>query len=86
MGDAVLEDAPKQKSDIPSVVAGFDKLPDTARVRADVVAALLGGVSDTTLWRWERAGHIPPSQRRGRIRTWSAGAIRKTLAAEAETA
>lgn len=70
---------PIRQSGVPSGVANFDALPDAARIRKDVVAILLGGVSDTTLWRWERVGRIPKSQRRGRVSTWSAGDVRKVL-------
>ena len=40
------------------------KLLGTRRISVDEFSEILG-VSRTTLWRWERAGQIPPKRRFG---------------------
>lgn len=59
----------------------FDTLPDSARVRSDVVLALSGAKSLVTLWRWEKSGILPASRKvaGSRNKTWSAGEIRRAL-------
>lgn len=42
----------------PAALAQFDDLPDSAHVRALVVAGL-HGVSVATVWRWVQAGRLP---------------------------
>lgn len=60
---------------VPPSLALFDKLPNAARVRVPVVAAL-HGISVATAWRWAREGRLPAPVRRGNVTTWSVGALR----------
>lgn len=57
----------------------FDTLPATARIKSTVALAVLGVDSLCTLWRWEKAGRMPPSQKiaGSRYKSWSAGEIRQ---------
>lgn len=59
----------------------FNNLPDNARVRSTVVLVILGIEALSTLWRWEKSGRIPPSQKMAgsRYKTWAAGEIRQVL-------
>ncbi|MDE2370273.1 MAG: AlpA family phage regulatory protein [Burkholderiales bacterium] len=62
------------------VLNNFDRLPDVARVRVPVVAALFG-ISEPTAWRWSREGKLPQPARHGaRMTTWGVGALRRALA------
>lgn len=41
----------------------------------------LGGISDVTLWRWERAGKLPPPIRISRsVQGWRKSTLEKFLA------
>ena len=62
----------------------FDSLPDTARLKSTVVLSILGVESLVTLWRWEKTGRLPPSQKiaGSRYKSWSAGEIRSALRGE----
>lgn len=57
----------------------FDALPDSARVKSPVALVVLGVESLTTLWRWEKSGRMPASQKvaGSRYKSWSAGEIRR---------
>ena len=71
-GDAVLE-----------TLRRFPDLPDAARVRAPVVKALYGGISNATLFRRISAGTIPAPQRDGpRCNSWPVGVLRRHLQGE----
>jgi predicted DNA-binding transcriptional regulator AlpA len=58
---------------------GFDALPDIARVRLPVVAALYG-CSVRTVVRRVKAGEIPEPQKHGGVLVWRAGDLRRALA------
>lgn len=58
----------------------FDKYPDSARVRVQVVAALKG-VSVVTVWRWSKEGRLPKPQRTGGATTWGVGDLRAAATA-----
>jgi len=62
----------------------FDSLPDSARIKSTVALQVLGVESLVTLWRWEKAGRLPPSQKiaGSRYKSWSAGEIRSALRGE----
>jgi predicted DNA-binding transcriptional regulator AlpA len=51
--------APPKPKGIPHELAHFDELPDSAHVREPVVRGLLGGVSNSTVWRAVREGKLP---------------------------
>jgi len=59
-------------------------LPDSARIKSTVALQVLGVESLVTLWRWEKAGRLPPSQKiaGSRYKSWSAGEIRSALRGE----
>lgn len=67
---------------IPAGLENFSRLPDDARVGSDVVSGLYNGVTRVTLWRWEKAGLIPPSRKIGnsRLNGWRVGDLRAALA------
>jgi predicted DNA-binding transcriptional regulator AlpA len=57
----------------------FDSLPDDAYVRVRIVSALLG-CSNSTTWRAEKAGRIPPSRHiTPGIAGWHVGTLRRKL-------
>lgn len=58
----------------------FDDLPDVARVRLPVVAALYACCPRTVRNR-VAAGDIPPPEKRGGHLTWAAGDLRRALGA-----
>lgn len=67
-------------TDIPPALANFDSLPDSAFVRLPVVAALNGGISAPTVWRWVKTGRLPRPEKRGPNTTaWNVGELRRTL-------
>ncbi|MBU1363935.1 MAG: transcriptional regulator [Gammaproteobacteria bacterium] len=57
----------------------FDSLPDSARIKSTVALVILGVDSLSTLWRWEKSGRMPPSQKIGgsRYKSWAAEEIRR---------
>jgi prophage regulatory protein len=59
----------------------FDTLPDSAEVRAPVVAAWRG-VSVATIWRWstDGSGTLPAPTRTGGVTSWSVGKLRRAQA------
>jgi predicted DNA-binding transcriptional regulator AlpA len=60
-------------------VEQFDTLPDDARVRVPVVAALFGQ-SVASTWRHARAGLIPKPRKTGpRCTSWRVGDLRAHL-------
>lgn len=66
---------------MPDALRHFDALPDSAHVRAPVVAALFD-VSLATVWRYAKAGTIPAPRKLGpRLTAWNVGELRRTLAA-----
>jgi predicted DNA-binding transcriptional regulator AlpA len=60
------------------ILAGFDALPDIARVRIKTVAALLA-CSTRSIDRHVRAGTIPAPQKLGGVNTWRVGDLRRSL-------
>jgi predicted DNA-binding transcriptional regulator AlpA len=67
------------KREPPKGVEQFDALPDDARVRVAIVAALLGQ-SVASTWRHARAGLIPKPLKTGpRATTWRVGDLRDHL-------
>jgi predicted DNA-binding transcriptional regulator AlpA len=63
---------------------GFDKLPDSAFVRVETVAALRN-CSRATTWRHAKLGLIPSPKKIGpRITGWHVGTLRACLAAAGE--
>lgn len=69
-------------AEIPAALRNFDALPDSAEVRAPVVAALYG-CSIATVWRRAKSGDLPQPKRRGNVTSWTAGDLRKNKAAAA---
>lgn len=64
---------------------GFDKLPDSAYVRVDVVSDLRN-CSNATTWRHAAAGIIPaPKKLSAGITAWNVGELRACLAAAGES-
>jgi hypothetical protein len=64
-----------------SILIHFDALPDSAIVKAPVVQALFGGISDEGLRRGVKAGRIPAPIKLGqRLNGWTVGGLRKALA------
>ncbi|AMM13342.1 hypothetical protein AX768_03670 [Burkholderia sp. PAMC 28687] len=59
---------------------GFDDLPDVARVRISVVAALLS-VGTRTVHRRVDVGEIPQPIKQGGVLTWRVGDLRSALGA-----
>ena len=63
-------------TEIPYALANFDKLPDTANVRAKVVE-LLNDSSRQTIYRRVKAGTFPPPIKTNtRQNVWNVGALR----------
>ena len=57
----------------------FDKLPDSAGVPVQVVAALQG-INAVTVWRRAKNGLLPASQKTGGSTRWNVGALRRSMA------
>lgn len=70
---------PKESLPIPVALQHFDRLPDSAGVRLEVVAGL-EGVSDPTVWRWSRTGKLPAPDKHGGVATWNVGKLRRSRA------
>lgn len=75
---------PNIVSHVSSAVVNFDSLPDSANVRARVVAAVCG-VSEVTVYRWARQrADFPKAQRIGTQTTvWRVGAVRAFISGNA---
>jgi predicted DNA-binding transcriptional regulator AlpA len=68
---------------IPSELAHFDQLPDSAYIRLPIIKALYG-VSSATIWRGVKNKTIPkPSKLTERTTAWNVGQVRVALAAKA---
>ncbi|MDP1651769.1 MAG: AlpA family phage regulatory protein [Rhodocyclaceae bacterium] len=64
---------------VPEALRNFDSLPDSANVRAPVVAAL-AGYSQATVWRKAKAGKLPAPRRiSDRVTVWNVGELRAHL-------
>lgn len=71
------------RAGLPQALAKFDELPNSARVRAPVVAAL-HGVSLATVWRWTKSGLLPAPTKDGpNTTTWAVGDLRRHRAEKA---
>lgn len=69
---------------IPSALANFDSMPDSAYIRLPIIKALYG-VSSATIWRGCKNGTIPkPKKLTERTTAWNVGQIRAALAAKAD--
>lgn len=67
---------PKKVKPNPVDLTNFDSLPASAHVRVPVVAALKG-VSQPTIWRWVKAGNLPPPVKLGpNVTAWRVGDLR----------
>ena len=76
-----LADGQEHTASIPEALKNFDALPDSASVRAPVVAALYA-CSVSTVWRMARNGKIPaPRKKSDRVTAWNVGELRQALAA-----
>jgi predicted DNA-binding transcriptional regulator AlpA len=61
-------------------LANFQSLPNEAKTRLPVVAALYG-ISQATVWRRVKSGHIPAPHKAGlRTTCWNVGELRAHLA------
>lgn len=68
---------------VPDALKNFDSLPDSANVRAPVVAALFG-ISAATVWRKAKDGKLPAPRRiSDRVTVWNVGELRASLNAAA---
>lgn len=66
---------------IPTALANFDDMPDSALVNVKTVAAVLGR-SPSSIWRDARTGKLAAPIKTGPACTrWNVGAIRRHLAA-----
>ncbi|MFO1352327.1 MAG: hypothetical protein U1F68_17305 [Gammaproteobacteria bacterium] len=66
---------------IPRALTNFDRLPDAAYVRVDVVAALIAS-DPVTVWRRSKSGALPePRKLSPGVTAWNVGELRKVLAA-----
>lgn len=64
---------------VPEALKNFDSLPDSANVRAPVVAALFG-MSAATVWRKAKNGKLPAPRRiSDRVTVWNVGELRTSL-------
>lgn len=64
---------------VPEALKNFDLLPDSANVRAPVVAALFG-ISAATVWRKSKDGKLPTPRRiSDRVTVWNVGELRASL-------
>lgn len=57
-------------------IENFDRLPDSGRVRGQVVA-VLEGCHLNTVWRMVQDGRLPAPVKDGNITTWSVGELRQ---------
>ena len=60
--------------------ANISGLPDEAWLRSETVAALCGGVTRRTIYRWIEQGIFPKPHKHGGISVWNCGAVRAYLA------
>jgi predicted DNA-binding transcriptional regulator AlpA len=67
------------KPQIDSALSSFDALPDSAKVRVRVVAAL-EGCCVATVWRRTRLGLLPRPEKIGNTTVWRVGDLRQMWA------
>ena len=61
-------------------IKSFDRLPNSAMVSDREIAEVIG-INPATVWRWSKAGRLPPPVKIGeRCTRWSVGAVRELLA------
>ena len=73
---------PKKKADGGQPV-DFDRLPDSALLRAPQIVGTLIPVSRATWWRYVRAGKAPPPVKISNgVTAWRVGELRTWLAQE----
>lgn len=64
---------------LPPAFINFDKLPDSAQVRVDVVEHLFS-CSEATVWRMAKDGRLPPPRKYSPgISTWNVGDLRRAM-------
>lgn len=67
---------------IPEALRNFDSLPDSANVRAPVVAGVFA-VSVSTVWRLSKNGRLPAPRRLSEgVTAWNVGELRQVLKGE----
>lgn len=71
---------PPLSNSMHEVLVTFGTLPDLARVRLPVVAALYG-CHPSTVRRRVETGDIPKPEKRGRVLSWRVGDLRRDLGA-----
>ena len=77
-----LQDNAAPLPTLPSALANFDVLPDSAHVRLPVVCALLA-CSPATVWRRVKNKVLPPPRKLSeKIAAWSVADLRKVLRGE----
>ena len=75
-----VEGAKATVNALPSALANFDQLPNSAHVRLPVVKGIYG-ISSATVWRRSKDGTIPqPIKLSERVTGWNVGQIRQSLA------
>jgi len=68
---------PQHPEKLSTALSGFDALPDSAHVRAPVVADWKG-ISVPTVWRWAKSGLLPAPVKIGpRVTAWNVGQLRR---------
>lgn len=76
---ALLEPLQVLRPSDQAAVESFDRLPDSALMRKQAVAALLG-VSAPTLFRWSKSGHLQPVRLAANVTAFKVGDIRRFIA------
>lgn len=67
------------KQELPQALIDFDQLPNSAFIRVNVLAKLIG-CSIPTVWRKTRNGSLPqPVKFSSHVTSWNVGAIREAL-------
>ena len=54
----------------------IDSAPDSALIRLPILRAILGDVSESTIWRLARSGKLPPIKVSERVTAWRVGDVR----------
>lgn len=76
---AQLPGAARSPDALPPAFINFDKLPDSAQVRVDVVEHLFS-CSEATVWRMAKDGRLPPPRKYSPgISVWNVGELRRAM-------